>query len=500
MEGSIFMRSTVVLFLAAFLAGAGILFAAAPARAGFADDFNDRTLRIDYAHVGHADMEEVAVDRIYEYGTWAGSLVNLVDRLNYGGYYHKIYDAETGELMYSRGFDSYFREYVTSAPGREGVTRAFHESAIVPSPKRNFVFALERRQKEGDLEEVFRVEIDPSDVMIIRDEGPDPDVTVVQSLDNGDPHTHADVAIIAEGYTADEADKFRSDLARFTKVFFKRDPCKSYKKHFNVYGVLRPSAESGIDEPTHGQYRKTAVGATFNSMGSERYILTEDNRALRDIARHVPYDALYIMINHSRYGGGGIYNFYCTFTTDNQWSEYLMVHEFGHSFFGLADEYYTSSTAYEDFYPAGYEPAEPNITAALDPDNIKWKDLISDGVEIPTPWEKEGYDKIALEWGDVRKELNGRIAELRRNGAPPAGIEEAEEKYARTDREYAKRMHDYLSASRFAGKVGVYEGAGYATTGLYRPMVDCIMFSKGATWFCDVCERAMGETIEWYSK
>ena len=473
---------------------------AAPAHAAFDDHFTDKTLRIDYYHTGAADTETVALDRVYEYGTWAGSLVNLVDRLNYGAYYHKVYDAASGELIYSRGFDSYFKEYQTSAPAREGVMRTFHESAIVPAPKATIVFALEKRQKDGHLEEVFREEIDPEDVMIIRGEGPDKTVKVFRSLDNGDPHKHADIAIIAEGYTTGDQAKFEEDLARFTKTFFKRDPCKSNMEHFNVYGVFKPSQESGIDEPTHGVFRNTAVGATFNSMGSERYILTESNKALRDIARHVPYDALYIMINHHRYGGGGIYNFYCTYTSDNQWSEYLMVHEFGHSFFGLADEYYTSSTAYEDFYPPGYEPAEPNITAALDPDNIKWKHLLAKGIEVPTPWEKEDYDEMSLAWQKERAELNGRVAELRRAGAPEAEIEEAEATYARRDREVATQINQYLSSSKYAGKVGVYQGAGYATSGLYRPMVDCIMFSKAQTEFCAVCAEAMAGIIRWYAE
>lgn len=483
--------------LAALLALALVTSAA---QAAFDDHFHDRTLRIDYYHIGHVDMEEVTIDRMYDYGVWAGSLTNLVDRLDYGAYYHKIYDAASGELIYSRGFDSYFKEYVTSSPGRKKVTRTFHESAIVPVPRQKVFFALERRQKEGTLKEVFRTEIDPADVMIIRDEGADPAVMVVQSLDNGDPHTHADIAIIAEGYAAGDEKKFRDDLQRFTDTFFKQDPCMAYKDRFNVYGVFKPGAESGVDEPTHGQFRKSVVGCTFNSMGSERYILTEENRELRDIARHVPYDALYIMVNSHRYGGGGIYNFYCTFTTDSQWSEYLMVHEFGHSFFGLADEYYTSSTAYEDFYPAGYEPAEPNITAALDPENIKWKHLMEKGMDVPTPWEKTDFDKIALEWGKIRKELNGRVAELRRTGASGDDVRKAEEKYARTDREYAERMHDYLRKSRWAGKVGVYQGAGYASEGLYRSEVDCIMFSKVTRRYCRVCEEAMVGIIDWYSK
>jgi hypothetical protein len=475
-----------------------------PATAGaevvFDDHFVDKTLRIDYYHIGDATTEEVSIDHVYRYGTWAGSLVNLVDVLDYGAYYHKIYDAASNRLIYSRGFDSYFKEYQTSSKAKAGVVRVFHESAVVPSPRNKVVFALEKRRRDGSLTEVFRYDIDPEDVGIITDRGPDPTVKVFSGLTSGDPHVKADVAIVAEGYTASEETKFKQDLERFTNVFFKAEPCKSYRDRFNIHGVFKPSAQSGCDEPRHGQYRDTAVEATFNSMGSERYLLTEDNRALRDIARHVPYDALYIMVNHHRYGGGGIYNFYCTYTSDNQWSEYLMVHEFGHSFFGLADEYYTSDTAYDDFYPAGYEPSEPNITALLDPADLKWKHLVTEGVEIPAPWEKAEFDKADLEWQQERRRLNDRIAELRRSGAPDGDVRAAEEEYNRRDREHAERMHAYLRASTFAGKVSAFEGAGYASTGLYRPMVDCIMFTKATTEFCIVCSEAMVRIIDWYSR
>jgi hypothetical protein len=362
------------------------------------------------------------------------------------------------------------------------------------------VFALEKRQKEGDLVEVFRTEIDPADAMVIVDEAPDGDVKVRQSLDGGDPHVKADIAIIGEGYTAAEEEKFWADLERFTETFFKQEPCKSYKDRFNIYGVFKPSQESGCDEPRHGSFKNTALDATFNSMGSERYLLTENNQALRDIARHVPYDALYIMVNHYRYGGGGIYNFFCVYTSDNQWGEYLMVHEFGHSFFGLADEYYTSDTAYDDFYPKGYEPAEPNITALLDPENVKWKHLLTADIAVPTPWEKEDFDEMDLAYQKVRRELNDRIAELRKGGAPQSEVEAAEEESERRSREQSKKTQKYLRASKYYGKVGAFEGAGYASTGLYRSEIDCIMFTKAAGRFCAACSEAMVRVIDRYSE
>jgi hypothetical protein len=289
-------------------------------------------------------------------------------------------------------------------------------------------------------------------------------------------------------------------VKRFAAVFFGFEPYKTYKRQFNIYGVLKPSMDSGCDEPRSGIFKNTALNATFNSLGSERYLLTEDNKSLRDIAAHVPYDALFIMVNHKRYGGGGIYNLYCTFTVDNQWYEYLFLHEFGHSFAGLADEYYTSSVAYNEFYPRGVEPVEANITALLDPKNLKWKDWVTPGMEIPTPWEKEEFDRMDEAYQKVRREINDRIAKMKREGAPAAEVQKVEEESERLSREHAKKMDNYLSKSRFKSQVGAFEGAGYSAKGLYRPMLDCIMFTKGKKPFCKVCAGAIVRVIKYYSE
>ena len=458
--------------------------------------FLDGSLRIDYLHTGNAASENVELDKIYKYDEWAGSLVNLIDSLNYGAYYYKIYDLASSKLIYSHGFDSYFKEYQVSTPAIEGTIKQFHESAIIPIPSQKIIFALEKRNKDGKLDEVFRTEIDPSvtQIQLI-----DPEVRTYTSLDNGDPHIKADIAIIGEGYTLAESQKFQDDLNRFTEVFFKAEPCKSHKEKFNIRGLLKPSQDSGIDEPRAGIEKNTAVNATFNSMGSERYVLTEDNRALRDIAGHVPYDALYIMVNSSRYGGGGIYNFYCVFTADNIDSEYLMVHEFGHSFFGLADEYYTSSTAYNDFYSPEYEPAEPNITALKDPKNVKWKHLLSEGIEVPTPWKKREYDSLDMQWMAQRAEMNDHIATLQQEGAVETEVLQAKKLYDERSAQRNKEMQKYLEGSVFAGKVGAFEGAGYASTGLYRPSINCIMFTR-TNYFCPVCGEAMVKVIDTYSR
>jgi len=458
--------------------------------------FLDGTLRIDYFHSGDADSETVVIDELYTYENWAGSRTNLLDTLNYGTYYYKIYDAASGNLIYSKGFDSYFKEYQLTNPALEGQEKTYHESAIIPWPASPVIFALEKRSREGTLGEVFRTEIDPATAA----SGPaDPEVKVVVSLENGNPENKADILIVGEGYSPEEEQKFVDDLQRFTEIFFRAEPCRSYKDRFNIRGVFKASEDSGVDEPRAGIDKNTAVNATFNSLGSERYLLTEDNKSLRNIAGHAPYDALYIMVNHSRYGGGGIYNFYCVFTSDNINSDYLMVHEFGHSFFGLADEYYTSSTAYNDFYPAGFEPNEANITALHDPDNIKWKHLVSKGIEIPTPWNKAEFDSLDLHWQVRRAYLNEQVSLLKKNNASGDEIQAAIDQYNLESHEQQQKVDAFLENSKLAGKTGAFEGAGYASTGLYRPSLNCIMFSR-TDYFCAVCQDAMIRVIESYSE
>jgi len=466
----------------------------------FDNFFIDKTMRIDYFHIGDAETEIVTIDQIYNYGIWAGSRVHLIDEFNVGRYYVKIYDESSQELVYSKGFDSYFGEYQTSKAALDGIKKSYHESAIIPYPNGKIIFALERRNKENILNEFFRQIIDPDDVNIRRDDLIDPTVKVFEPDKNGDPHKRVDVAIIAEGYTRLEKEAFLKDLGYFQDVFFSQEPYKSNENKFNIYGVFKPSAESGVDEPRAGLYKNTVLNCTFNSLGSERYLLTEDNKSLRDIAANVPYDAIYIMVNHKRYGGGGIYNFFCTFTSENQWKDYLFLHEFGHSFSGLGDEYYTSSTAYKDFYLPGVEPVEANITALVDPQNLKWKEFLKDNSEVPTAWEKADYDSMDYKWQKERRDLNDKIAELKKTHASEQEIIDAEQEYDLKDKLHADKVDSYLQKSKYFGIVGAFEGAGYVAEGLYRPMLDCIMFSKGDKPFCKVCESAIVKVINSYTE
>ncbi len=486
------MRIVITIFIL-------FIFVSLPAQTDlrFDDYFSDKTMRIDYFHTGDSETDIISLDEIYVYGIWAGSKSHLIDNFNNGKYYVKIYDVKTDKLIFSKGFDSYFFEYQTSEDAGKGIKKVFGESVLIPFPKTEIKFKILKRNKTNKLEKIFEAVINPVDVNIRR-EKPDSSLEVVESHISGDPHTKTDIVILSEGYTQDEFRKFKKDLKRFTKVFLHQEPYKSLRNEFNIRGVFKPSQESEVDEPRSGIFKNTNLNCTFNSLGSARYLLTRDNKAMRDMASVVPYDAIYIMVNHKRYGGGGIYNQFCTFTADNKWSEYVFLHEFGHSFAGLADEYYTSSVAYSDFYPEGVEPVEPNITALLNPPNVKWQKFVSPGIEIPTPWKKAEFDSLDFAWQKQRRKINSEIAKLKKENAPQEKIDSLIKKADRIKEAHTKRVEKFLKSSKYWGKVGAFEGAGYASKGLYRPMLDCIMFSIGEKPFCKVCENAIISVINHY--
>lgn len=465
---------------------------------GFDSLFEDATLRVDFYQVGNAETEIVVLDRMIRQGRWAGPRERLADPFGLGRYAAELRDPETGATLFERGFDSYFGEYRTTKPAREGVQRSYHNSVLMPLPRQPVLLVITSRPSDGSPSELLRQQIDPTSVEIAL-ERPTPGAVVVVAHEAGEPSDSLDVAIVGEGYSRAEEAAFREDLARMTEMLLGFEPYASHRDRIAVRGVLLPSLSSGIDQPTRGTFVSSSVGATFNSLGSERYLLTEDNRALRDIAANVPYDMLLIMVNEERYGGGGIYNAYCTFTAHGAWTGYLMLHELGHSFAGLADEYYSSDVAYNEFYPRGVEPAEPNITALLSPGGLKWSALVEEGTPIPTPWNKPSFDAASQAYQKQRNELNDQIAAASRSGAPPEEIAPLEEELELLSAEHTQQAATALASEPYSGRVGAFEGAGYASTGLYRPMLDCLMFRRGVQPFCRVCERAVADTIRYYT-
>jgi hypothetical protein len=468
---------------------------------GFERFFHDRTMRIDYFHSGDATSERVTLDRVYVQGAWAGSLAGQVDPFDYGRYRAEVRDAATGELIFAQGFDSYFGEYRTTDPALAGVGRTCHESVLMPEPKGKVCFTLNVRERDNTMREFFRQEIEPAAVEVVRENLPS-GAKVIEAHQSGDPHRKVDIAFLAEGYTAAEEPKFEQDLSRFVEFFFSEEPYRSRPEDFNLRGVFRPSAESGVDEPERGRWRSTGLNASFNALGLPRYLLTEDNRALRDLASVVPYDVLVIMVNHSRYGGGGIYNWYAAATVDNELTGNVFLHEFGHAFAGLADEYYASTVAYNDFYPPGVEPAAPNITALLDPAHLKWAHLVAPGTPLPTPWEKEAYEAFPARRAAQQRQGEQRVRALQTGGASEVEIQAAREENRHALEELDRKQLALLTEGPLATTVGAFEGAGYAAKGLYRPMLDCLMFrnTPGTRAYCLVCQDAIRQVIRYYCR
>jgi len=465
----------------------------------FDDYFLDKTLRVDYYHVGDAKDEFVTLDQLYEEGTWAGNPRRTIDDLGNGRYMVNVYDVATNHLIFSRGFDSYFGEYKTSVPAVKGVRRTYYESLLIPYPKHPVRFEILRRDKENIYHPLFIQKIEPDDYSIIT-EGPNRYDKVFRVLTNGDPHEKVDLVFIAEGYTADQEEAFRKDVETFVNAVFSFEPFKSNKSRFNVSGVFRPSSDQGMDEPRQHRYKNTVVDASFNALGTDRYMLTENNRAYRDIASAVPYDALCILVNSDRYGGGALYNTFTISTTHHALSQKVFRHEFGHGFGGLADEYYASEVAYSDFYPKGVEPMEVNITALLDPSRVKWADQLSPGIAVPTEWGKGTYDSLRAMVGKLFKERSERLQDLEKSGASKEEVEKVGKEFARLAADIQKKVVAFTLEHPLRDKVGVFEGAGFASEGLYRPMVNCLMFSNDQDEYCRVCQRGLTRIIDFFTK
>ena len=464
----------------------------------FEDYFTDATLRIDYFHSGDSSEEFITIDQMYQQPKWAGAGACLIDELNYGRYCVKVYDVASNRLIYSRGFCSIFGAYKTTAPAGEGVKGTYHQSALVPSPKRDVLFVLERRDRQNVPHPLFIGKIDPASANIIK-ESPDERDKVFIALKTGKPGEKVDLVFVAEGYTGREYDKFTEDVDRFTDVLFEAEPFKSNKYKFNVAGVFRASAESGVDEPTKSIFRNTAVSASYNALDLPRYLLVDDEKAMRDIAGRLPYDAIIVMANTTRYGGGGIYNSYCIFTSDDSRSESIFLHEFGHSFANLADEYYKAAVSYDEFFPPGVEPLESNITALLDPENIKWKDLLSPGIEVPTPWGQEEIEALRRQKAEGGGKIKARIDKLNAKGRSADRLDKLRKKIAKADGKIDEEIKRIKAEYRekYKDKIGAFEGAGYTAKGLYRSQINVGFFSNSQ--YNPVSRRAIERVIGHYT-
>jgi len=407
------------------------------AQVPFDEFFTDRTMRFDFMMAGNSTTTKVYPVSFREEPFWGGSLTNLTDPFGYGNFRYEIFDAVTGNLLYSKGFCTLYQEWQTTAEAKT-MERVFHEVATFPFPKNKVSFVLSIRGRDGKFSKLYETAIDPSGYFITREK---PDAALAtRIMGTGDPHTSLDIAFIAEGYTRGEMEKFRNDVKRMAEIIFAEAPFDKYKDQINIWAVEAPSQESGTDVPGEGIYVNTALSSSYYTFDVDRYLTTQDIRRVNDYAAAAPHDQIIVLINSTRYGGGGVYNYYSAVTADHKFTPQVLTHEFGHGFAGLGDEYYSSEVAYEEFYPLDVEPWEPNITTRVNFD-AKWKNMIAKSVPVPTPNDK-----------------------------------------------------------RYTGVTGLFEGGGYSAKGIYRPSFDCRMKSNQADSFCEVCQGALEAMIQSYLK
>jgi hypothetical protein len=459
----------------AFAVSTASAFAAAP----------PRTMRVDYFHTGNAESEVYSLDRIVlEPLPWPGNPRKPLDDTNLGKYFFEVVDRDSNRVVYSRGFASVYGEWETTDEAKT-LKRTFSESLRFPVPEKPVQIVLKKRDPQNAFREVWSFVLDPKDPTIdtARPESPGPLLEIQKS---GDPADKVDFLILGDGYTAAERGKFEKDARRLADMLFTVSPFKERRSDFNVWALCPPAEESGISRPSTGVHRRSRVGATYDAFGVERYVLTFENRSFRDVASFAPYEFVEILTNSRTYGGGGIFGLYGTVAADSLWAPYVFVHEFGHHFAGLADEYFTSPTAYGPAPPKRVEPWEPNATALLDPKNLKWKDLVTAGTPVPTPWKKDEFVKASREYQEKRRNL-------RAENRP----EDEMDALFREERVFETKL---LGTDASSGKVGAFEGALYEANGYYRPQEDCIMFTRDDVPFCAVCRRAISGVIDLYSR
>jgi hypothetical protein len=441
-----------------------------------------RTMRVDYYHTGDAKQEIFSFDEaVIEPTAWSGHAGREVDPIRYGAYGFDVRDAGSKALLYSRGFGSIFDEW-SSTDEATKITKTFHESVRFPTPRAPVTVTFRKRIGGGsEWRDLWTTTVDPKNMFV----NPAPPVPepgrLIEFEKHGDPADKVDLLILGDGYTAAERKKFEADSKRLLAVLFATSPFKERRSDFNVWGLVPESKESGISRPSTGVHRSNPVSSTYDAFGSERYVLAFDNKAFRRYASYAPYDVVEIVVNARTYGGGGIYGLYSTVAADSAEAPYIFVHEFGHHFAALADEYYTSPVAYLPSTKRE-EPWEPNVSALLDPAALKWKDLVTPGTPLPTPWPKEEYEKRSRAYQEVR-------TRLRAENRPEAEMEAL----------FAKnKQEDAAMFAKFKGGWG--RSRARATRRRVLPPLGRLHHVHPRGFFCAVCRRALERVIDTYSR
>ncbi len=419
--------------------------------ADFNENFCDSTLRIDYVFGGGPDGIKIMLDSQSKQKGWAGRKSRLKEVPAVGNGTIFVSDPVTGDTLYMNSFSSLFQEWIYTPEANEK-NMAFENSFLVPLPKKEADVTVSlrsnRHEEIGRLTHRYR----PNDELIaLRGENPMEHKYIHKG---GDSSEAIDIAILAEGYRQEEMDTFLHKAAIIADEILSYEPFASNKDKFNVVAVMTPSKDSGVSIPLKGEWKDTAFESHFSTFYSSRYLTTPRVWKLHRALEGIPYEHVLVLVNTPAYGGGGIYNSYQIATADHALTLPVAVHEFGHSFAGLADEYFYTEEE-DGTYPLDIEPWEQNITTLVDFDS-KWKDMLTPGVEVPTPWTDKGGTR-------------------------------------------ADRMARAADEERGEVIVGVFEGGGYRAKGVYRPVETCRMRDNHNPTFCPVCEKTISRVIEFYT-
>lgn len=403
----------------------------------FEDFFEDKTLRIDYNFAGNAHQQEIAVDQLNVSPHWYGKRQRLAELPLEGNGQITVRSHKTGQVIYRHSFSTLFQEWL-SYPEAQNVRKSFENVFLVPMPKDTIDVTLDLRNNRREVMASLTHQVVPTDILIRRIG--EKDVTPYETIQEAKDSQHCiHIAYLAEGYQQDEMSTFIDDVRVAMEALFEHEPFKSLRDRFHIVAVKAPSQESGTSEPGWGIWKNTALHSHFDTFYSDRYLTTLHLKDMHDWLAGIPYEHIIVLVNSGRYGGGGIFNSYNLTTTHHAKYRPVVVHEFGHSFCGLGDEY-----AYDieevPMYPKDIEPWEPNLTTLVDFPS-KWQDLVDKKTPVPTP--------LTMQYKD---------------------------------------------------KVGVYQGAGYNLKDVYRPCQDCRMRTNEHPVFCPVCQRALTRLIDFYTK
>ena len=425
----------------------------------FEDDFQDSTLRLDYVLAGNAKQQNIYYSNASKQARWAGRKARLTEIPLHGNGQIMLSDHETGRLLYVHTFSTLFQEWQAEKEATR-VDRAFQTSFNVPMPKRPIDVKVTLTDFHAQVKGELQHTIDPADILIRRVDEPQETFRYIwtgQTLPDGSPDVTSciDLAIIAEGYTHEQMEKFYTDCRRVVDALFAHEPFTSMKSRFNVVAVATESPKSGPSIPHFGVWRQTPAGAHYDTFYSNRYLMTSEMHRIYDLLSGIPFEHIIVLVNSSTYGGGGIYNQLTVTTSDHPTFRPVLVHEFGHAYGGLGDEYFYDD-GYETMYPADTEPWESNLTTLVDFDS-KWADMVPKGTPIPTP---------------------------------PAKTPEKKRGKKLTEREQLNALTQ---------RVGVFEGGGYQSKGVYRPAQECRMKINEVENFCPVCSRALVRITDFYT-